>query len=154
MPWVNGEYVAMRDADPFEPGNKVSMRHGLHSAEMVAAATSQVQEYLQEHFPFLGDPMFADSFARCCSAQARVNILSKYISEKVEEGGVEAVPTSLWDILSRAETNAQKFAQDCGLDPIGFAKLAKELGWAKQLAGNQVAALVSKGKELRAAQGE
>ena len=156
MPWVNGEYLpdGPREAQAFEVGNKIALRHGIGSPSVVAERAQEIQASLQEHFPFLGDPMFTDSFERCCSAQARVSLLSNYIDTKVSEEGVESVAAYLWTELSRAESNAQKFAQDCGLDPIGFAKLAKELGWAKQLAGNQVASLVSRGKQLRAAQGE
>lgn len=150
-----------RDAEPYQPGNLESVHHGTLSARLVSAKTEEIRSELIERFPLLADPMFADSFERCVSAQARATMLNDYIWGVVEgtiqarsrqgfpSTGIEAVPAYLWGEVTKAEGNAAKFAQDCGLDPIGFAKLAKELGWAKQLSGSNVAGLMTTGRELR-----
>lgn len=160
-----GEWVR-RDAVPFNSGNKVAVSHGGGSPAVIAERADAIRAQLAERFEFLGDEIFADAFRRCCVAQARANLLSEYIWDVVEgrvdarpgrkggnTTGVEAVPAYLWTEVTRAEANAAKFAQECGLDPTGFARIAKELGWAKQLAGNKVNDLMATGKELRRGSG-
>ena len=132
---------------------------------MIAQEAERVRGELADRFEVLGDPMFATALERCCSAQARANLLSDYIWSVVEgtveaaprrgkpQTGVEGVPEYLWGELSKAEANAAKFAQECGLDPTGFARIAKELGWAKHLAGRGLSELVSRGRELRKGSG-
>ncbi len=161
-PWVR------RDATPFEPENRVAVRHGARSPGVIAAEAERVRGELAERFEILGDPMFAGAFERCCQAQALANMLSDYIWGVIEgtaeayhpdprhpRTGVMGVPQHLLTEYNRAQQNAQKFAQDCGLDPIGFAKLVKELGWAKHLAGSGgVQSLVQRGRELQAGRAE
>lgn len=156
-----GEWV-YREARRPQPGNKLAVTHGTQSAELVAARAEEIRVELGRRFEFLGDPVFGEAFERYCQAQARALMLSEYIWDVVEgrqesrperrgaaTTGVGGVPKHLWTELARAESNAQKFGQELGLDPTGFARIAKELGWAKQLSGSRVSDLMSKGRELR-----
>jgi hypothetical protein len=86
---------------------------------------------------------------RYCRAEARSRILHGYCMKVSLERGVEQVPAYLWGEASRAEANAAKFGSDLGIDPAGRARLAKDLGWASHLAGDQLAGLASEGRRVR-----
>ena len=147
---------------PFGVGNRMSVTHGAWSERSIAETAEEIRAELLERFDFLADPLFQPAIERYLRPAARARRLNDWV-EAVMDGeiearperkggattGVDAVPQRVWQALSQAESAAQKFAQDCGLDPIGFARIAKELGWAKQLSGQKVADLASKGRELR-----
>lgn len=150
------------DRPPFGAGNTMAVTHGAYSERNIAETAEEIRGELLERFDFLADPMFQTAIERYLRPAARARRLNAWV-EAVMDGeiearperkggattGVDAIPQRVWQALNQAETAAQKFAQDCGLDPIGFARIAKELGWAKQLSGQKVADLASKGRELR-----
>lgn len=134
----------------FEKGNTLGVRHGANSEAILSERASELRERLLETYEFLGAPVFNEALERYVRAEARSQLLHDW-AMKVASGqirtarvksrpqtGIEAVPPYIWSEISRAESNAQKFAQDLGLDPIGLARIAKELGWAKQLAAGRV----------------
>ena len=43
----------------------------------------------------------------------------------------------LWAEVGRAEANAAKFGQDCGLDATGHARISRDLGLARNLVTEQ-----------------
>lgn len=144
----------------FGKGNTMAMTHGAFADSVVSARAEEIRAELLERFDFLADEMFQPAIERYLRPAARARILNDWVDgvmageiEVRDRGagstGIAAVPERVWRALNQAETAAQKFAQDCGLDPIGFARVAKELGWAKQLGQNRVQDLASKGRELR-----
>jgi hypothetical protein len=143
---------------PFEKGNTAAARHGAFSDRMIEERAAEIRAYLLGSFPYLAEDTFAEAMIRYCRAEARARMLHEYVMGLAERDGVEAVRPYLWTETSRAESNAQKFAQDLGLDPMGHARIARELGWAKQLAAGRAAAGVEKlrrlGTELRLLPGE
>jgi hypothetical protein len=143
---------------PFQEGNLVGARHGTRSKRLVSAKANTIRERLRAVFPIVASDLFAESFERYCTAQARYEMLDDYVMEKAEREGVEAVRPYLWTETTRAAANAQKFAQDCGLDPIGFAKLAKELGWAQHLRDmvgrKSLQELMERGRAIHVARGK
>jgi hypothetical protein len=152
---------------PFAAGNRLAVRHGVRSKAEVQARADEIRADLGARFPILGDDMFADAFERCVMAQAMASLLSDYIFDVVQGDkqayhadpnhpttGIEGVPPHLVEQWNKAATLAQKCAQDCGMDPKGFAVLSKELSWAKHLAGKGgLSALVTAGRETQAGAG-
>lgn len=153
-----------RPPKPYEARNLAAVTHGTRSEAVKAAKNFEIRSRLMDEIPILTDPMFVEAFDRCVEATVIASMLGDWIfdviaglqesrstSEKEERPttGVEAVPKHIWDAYDKAQKNAAKFAQDCGLDPIGFARLAKELGWAKQLAGNGLENLRATGAAIR-----
>jgi hypothetical protein len=118
---------------PFEPGNTVSLRHGAFSHRVISEAGQQIRHALLESYPYLADDAFVEAIDRYCRAEARAQLLHDYITEKVDTEGVEAVKPYLWAEAGRAEANAQKFGSECGLDAAGHAKIARDLGLARNI---------------------
>ncbi len=143
--------------EPFQPGNLKAMRHGARSERVVGARAQQIREMLVADFPYLASEVFQESVERYCRAEARARLLSDYCMEKAEREGVEKVPPSLWQEASRAESNAMKAAQDCGLDAAGFARVARDLGLARsigqRLQGPGLDALAADGRKIRQLRG-
>jgi hypothetical protein len=138
---------------PFEKGNMVAARHGAFSERVIEQRAAEIRSYLTSSFPYLAEETFNEALLRYCRAEARSRMLHQYVMDVAETDGVQAVRPYLWTETSRAESNAQKFAQDLGLDPMGHARIARDLGWAKQLATGRAAAGIEKlqriGGELR-----
>lgn len=143
---------------PFQPGHTLTVRHGTRSQRLVAERAEQVRAQLLEAHEFLGEPIFAEALERYCRVEARARMLDEYVVEKAISEGVESVPPYLWTEATRADALAQKAAQDCGLDPTGFARAARDLGFAKTLSQRtrtaRAADLASQGSALRAARGD
>lgn len=143
---------------PFQAGHTLSVRHGTRSQRLVAARAEQVRAELLEHFDFLASEVFAEALERYCRVEARARMLDEYVVEKALSEGVESVKPYLWTEATRADALAQKAAQDCGLDPTGFARAARDLGFAKSLTHRAHAAsaadLASQGSALRALRGD
>ena len=128
-----GEPARGYSRPPFEKGNLVGARHGTRSVRLVEERAQAIREMLLEQHEFLAEPIFVEALERYCRIEARASMLDTYIVEKVEAEGVEAVPKTLWTEATRADMAAQKAGQDLGLDPTGFARAARDLGFAKSL---------------------
>ena len=144
--------------EPFQPGNLKALRHGAHSERVVSARAEEIRSMLVETFPFLGQETFVEALERYCRAEARARLLNDYVMSVAEREGVEAVPRTLWQEASRAESNAMKAAQDCGLDPAGFARIGRDLGVARsigqRLQGPSLSDLAAGGRRLRELRGK
>lgn len=136
--------------EPFKPGHTLSVTHGTRSARLVAERAAQVAEELAERAPWLAEELDGVAVETWCRAQARYRMLDDYVAAKAADEGVEAVPRTLWQEVSRAEANVMKATEALGLDPTGRARLMKDLGWARQLSQGSVGALAERGAKLRA----
>ncbi|MHB1988910.1 MAG: hypothetical protein ACYCSF_13170 [Acidimicrobiales bacterium] len=116
-----------------EPGNLLALRHGARSERIVAAKAAAVRDKLLCAFPYLAEVVFAEAVERYCRAESRALLLHNYVMAEAEEKGVAAVPRSLWQEAARAESNAAKFASDCGLDAAGHSRIARDLGVARSV---------------------
>lgn len=143
---------------PFENGNAVAVKHGAFSDRVIDERAKDVLAKLEEIAPHLAQPLFDAALRRYLRVEARALLVSDHIFKVVEESGVEAVRPYLWDVATRADTLAQKAAQDLGLDPAGHARISRDLGMA-QIARQQVQrgsggpALGEKGRAIRIAKG-
>jgi hypothetical protein len=137
---------------PFEPGNRVSVRHGAFSDRIIGERALEIRELLLDRYPYLADDAFTEALYRYTRAEARAVILHNYIMEKLETEGVEAVRPYLWAEVRGADLLAQKCGTDCGVDPAGHARIARDLGLAANIRGQQaatnIANLQDKGRRL------
>jgi hypothetical protein len=124
---------------PFQPGHTLSLRHGAFSDRTISARALEIRELLLERYPYLADDAFMEAVQRYTRAEARALLLHTFIMEKVESDGVEAVRPYLWAEARGADALAQKCGQDCGLDPAGHAKIARDLGMAASVRGQHAA---------------
>ena len=138
---------------PFDEGNLVAVRHGANSPRLVSDKAQAVRALLLERYPYLSDDAFVEALERYCRVEARALMLNAYIIEKAEREGIEKVPPTLWTEATRADALAQKCGQDCGLDPTGHARIARDLGLARNLGAQfgtkKLEALAASGHELR-----
>lgn len=108
---------------------------------------------LLERYEYLADPIFTEALQRYCRVEARAVMLDDYVMAKAEAEGVEKVPPTLWTETTRADALAQKAAQDLGLDPVGHARIARDLGLARNLGAQfgtkKLEALAASGHALR-----
>lgn len=136
---------------PFEPGNSAAQRHGVYSRRVIAERAQELLDELLERCPSLCEEADATALETYCQAQAKANMLNRYIWAVVEgrvrsarrggapRTGIEGVPPRTWCDASRAEANAQKFAAGLGLTPAGFAAIAKDVQEARRLLGRDAA---------------
>lgn len=138
---------------PFEDGNLVAVRHGANSPRLVTEKAQTVRAMLLARYEYLADDAFVEALERYCRVEARALMLNQYCMTKAAEEGVEKVPPTLWTECTRADALAQKCAQDCGLDPTGHARIARDLGFAKNLGARvgqqQIAELAETGRRIR-----
>jgi hypothetical protein len=138
---------------PFKEGNELSIRHGAFSQRRVSARALEICDALLVAYPYLADDVFAEALERYTREEARAVLLHEYVMSVAEEQGVEAVKPYLWTEAARAAANAQRFAQDCGLDPTGHARIAHDLGVAKshrsQSAWKGTEELARRGRAIR-----
>jgi hypothetical protein len=143
---------------PFEKGNTLSVgnfgavRHGAYSDRIITEKADHIRGLLLSSYPYLADETFSEAVLRYCRAEARAVLLHDYVMEKAETKGVEAVKPYLWSEVRGADALAQKCGSDCGLDPAGHAKIARDLGMAANIRGQQasiqIGSLQEQGRRL------
>lgn len=141
---------------PFEPGNEVSLRHGVYSPRTVAPlATEMVERVLSDDdVAFLRAAAYRPSLWAWARAEATVQLLVEHIEqigglgEALSERGAEeseethagghsrrvssSVRTaSALAALDRAERHAATCRSRLGLDPLSRARLGKDVASAR-----------------------
>ncbi len=98
----------------------------------------------------------SDQVNRYCEVRTKEHLYGEYIDavlfgENTVQGaiGVAAIPDTVMQAYIRLATLGQKIAQDLGMDPTGYAKLAKDFGWAKKLHTERLEELQARGAALR-----
>ncbi len=137
----------------FVGGERIT--HGATSPKRVAVRAQQILEALTERIPLISE-LTRDQVERYCEVRAKESLYGEYIDsvllgENTVGGlvGVGAVPDTVIQSYIRLATLGQKIAQDLGMDPTGFAKLAKDFGWAKRLHTTRLEEIRSRGAALR-----
>ncbi|MCU1490707.1 MAG: hypothetical protein JWM85_2112 [Acidimicrobiaceae bacterium] len=141
---------------PFEAGNLAAAKHGAFSLRSITAGGLAVRAALFERCPWMVADVDDEALERYCRAEARARMLDEYIQGVIEQRGVEAVKPYLFSEARGADANAQKFAQDLGLDPAGRSRIARDIGMARKLfepEGNAITALGIQGRKLRQLRG-
>ena len=141
-----------REAQPYQPGNLESVRHGARSDRIVEAKVAELRAALYEVAPDLDQPRFTETIERYLRAVAREKLLHGYLIEK----GPANVGQRLWEAASAAANTAQKMSAELGLTPTGFHKL-KALWGLGVRAEAEVAALedlAARGAAIRASRSD
>jgi hypothetical protein len=110
--------------EPFVPEHVRTLVHGANSPRVVEAVARIVESKVVEQAPWLVEPIFGDSLARYCRAEARARLLSEHILNLCETAGAHKVPQKLWDSASTADNTASKMATELGITPLARARLA------------------------------
>ena len=141
-----------RERPPFPPGNKVALRHGAYSAEVIAARAKQVHVELLAYAPYLDEPRFLPAVARYLAAASREALLDEHIQQVSAEKGTGAVPARVWEQCTAAARLASKLGSDLGLDPISHARIrALSAGAESSEANASLAELSAEGRRVRIA---
>ncbi|MGH9090192.1 MAG: hypothetical protein ACRDZR_02240 [Acidimicrobiales bacterium] len=149
---------------PFEEGNTLSVRHGLHSERITSERYVATLAELREDMPWLEtcDAVAVEGLAR---ALATFRPLDTWITAVMTgeakahsrpgapDTGVEAVPERVW----RAWRGAAKLVQDAtsalGMSPVARAGLMRDTGWARALARQEgFSRLTEQGRAMRSRQ--
>jgi hypothetical protein len=104
------------------------LNSGAFSPRKISEAAEEIRELLLDAAPEFVHPIWSAALERYCRVEGRAAMLNTYITAKVEDEGVEAVRPYLWTEATRADAQAQKAAQDLGLDPSGYARIARDMG--------------------------
>ena len=143
------------------PRNKLAVRHGAHSQALVSERAAAVLAELLESYPWLtgADAMVLDVLVQ---AKVRFDAISGYISGVIEgttkaysrtkgapQTGVEGVPESIWQQISRESRTIIDAAGKLGLTATDRAQLLKDTGLARHFAGERAGGLSEVGEGIR-----
>jgi hypothetical protein len=129
------------------PGNKLAVRHGANSPELVAERAEKIHCNLLNVAPWLDQDMFIPAVSRYLQAAATESLLDDYVQRIAAEKGVERVSVRVFEQLTSARRLAAKLASDLGLDPIGHARILS-LKTSADVAHETLADLRSQGREV------
>lgn len=151
---VKGEWSASneRQHEPFEPGNRVALTHGAHSARTVQPLAAEIEAAARKDAswpPYLADPSYRPAVEAWAWAEAVVTLLRRYLAGRSFEdaltdthteqstehhaGGTTTRSTSgkrtraALDYLARWEATASGHRQRLGLDPLSRMKIGKDI---------------------------
>lgn len=127
-----------RQHPPFEPGNRVALRHGAKSPRVLEpAARSIVDELLEQPgLSYLRDPAYTVAVEHYGKAVARVELLERWLSERFGRwlADPDSIPSqdrrrlmALEAMRDRAEGKVQYWSSRLGLDPLSRSKLGRNV---------------------------
>ena len=121
---------------PFQPGNTLSVKHGIWSPAKVEPVAAQLIHDLLEDptLDYLAAPRFSRSVHQWAIAQAKVDLLSEWVDgmDIQQAADSDRGKTSPLELLRKWMTTAQGYAQRLGLDPLSAARLGKDIAGARQ----------------------
>lgn len=132
---------------PFEPGNQAALRHGAWSPRLVDPVAAEIVERMRADatepgspVAYLADPTYAASVAAWARVEARIQLLTEYLSGAGGDLDAEGAVRPAADLLTRLEGQAEKARARLGLDPLSRARLgrdvtASQMDLARLLAG-------------------
>jgi hypothetical protein len=139
---------------PFEPGNTKSLVHGAYSERVVAPRAEALMTSVLEDAEspdHVRTPMFRFTLAAWCRAETVAGVLYEHImSLSTEEmmtprlAGTRS-PVDLW---KAADAHAANLRSKLGLDPVSYARIAKDLGIASKASEDALGRLAETGKSI------
>ena len=143
----------------FSHGNLAAVKHGASSKQMQKILADEIAQLTIQDAPWVLD-MDWPTIQAYAMSMSTLKLLHQTAMEialdkETENGvakGVLAVPAYIWSEISKATTNVMRAADNLGLSPSGRAKIMKDAGIAQHFNAERLAGLVSKGRDLRAAQ--
>jgi hypothetical protein len=141
--------------EPFTAGNTAAVVHGADSGRQVVPLAGQIVErYLGggECPEYLKAPHFLPTVEAWARLQARAALLDDWLAGMSAEemtmprkaGG--SSPVEIWLAAERAAGRAR---ERLGLDPVAWAKLARDLGIAGRAADDALSRLAEGGRQIR-----
>lgn len=115
---------------PFEPGNEVSLRHGIYSPRRVEPRAQELVEQVlaDPGTAYLQASRWRAAVWAWARAETRVELLTEYLADQVggagldEEGNVSAALRA----LAKWESIALNHRARLGLDPLSAARLGRD----------------------------
>lgn len=139
---------------PFEPGHTKSMVHGAHSERVIVPRAEALMTAVLEDAEcpdHLRSPVFRFALAAWCRAEAVAAVLFEYLMSLDAEqmmqprlAGTRA-PADLW---KAADAHAATLRGRLGMDPVNYAKIAKDLGIASKASEDALGRLAETGKGI------
>jgi hypothetical protein len=139
---------------PYAPGNTSAMVHGARSERTIRPLAEQLMQAILEDAEqpdHLRSPMFRFTLSECCRAQAVAEILFDYIDSLGVEDMVRPrlsgtkSPVDQW---KAAAAHAASLRSKLGLDPVSYARIAKDLGLASKASEDAIGRLAETGKGI------
>lgn len=121
---------------PFQPGNDLGLRHGVHSPARVDPIAHR---YLDEiaadpNLDYLKQARFAAGLWLWASAMAKVELLTVWVDamDISDAANSDRGQTSPLELLRKWMATAQTWASRLGLDPLSAARLGKDVSQGRQ----------------------
>ena len=140
--------------EPFQPGHTKSVVHGARSERTIRPLAELLMQSILEDAEqpdHLRSPMFRFTLSECCRAQAVAEILFDYIDSLGVEDMVRPrlsgtkSPVDQW---KAAAAHAANLRSKLGLDPVSYARIAKDLGIAGKASEDAIGRLAETGKGI------
>lgn len=150
--------------EPTQPGNKLALRHGANSPQLMDERAAELLEELVEVMPWLAecDALLVETLSRSLAQfRALDDYVGKVISGEAKsyprkghpQTGVEGVPAVVFEQWARAQRAVESTAAKLGMAPATRSRMFKDTGWARaldaQVRGARLADLRRIGGELR-----
>jgi hypothetical protein len=105
-----------------------AMRHGAFSPRIVNPLALKFQDELLERHGYLSVERFRKPLWALCTALARHRLLDEYLIQRAAADGLDRLPAYALAVCGRAAGRVIRYATECGLNPVGRARLAREMG--------------------------
>lgn len=110
-----------------KPGNLMALKHGANTPSIVDPLAARIIEVTTQDadMGYLKQPMFAYSLQRFAEAEARRQLLAKWVDSMSLEDAAKSDrgQTSPLELLRKWSVTAENSASKLGLDPVSAAKL-------------------------------
>jgi hypothetical protein len=127
---------------PFQLGNEVRLRHGVHSERRLERLVAPLVAGLLADQPDLG--RFPEAVHAWARAEARCLLFSEYLAEHPPWSD-DGQKVASW--VHRVEAQAARMRERLGLDPRSEAEIVKERASAT-VAGFDLDAVIARGREV------
>lgn len=132
-PWTP-EFEGQRP--PFQPGNELAVKHGAYSAKRIdpVAAGFRDEILASPAMQYLTEPQYAAIFWQYCRTAARIQAIEDALDGMtIEQAAYSGKGQTSWlELLRKWTTTLTTLASRCGLDPLSYARLGKDIMQAKQ----------------------
>ena len=110
--------------ESFTEGNKAALRHGAHSPGVVDQLASSFAQRAVDASPALGLERFSFALAAWARAEARCELLSRYLDSHDIQNNRGTPRQSVLTHLAASERAAQRGRSELGLSPESASRIA------------------------------
>lgn len=113
-----------RPAEPYEPGNTAAVKHGAHSPGIVDTLAAEYAQAAVDAAPYLALARFAFALTAWARAEARCELLSRYLDSHGIQNNRGTPRQSVLRVLATSERAAAHGRDALGLSPESAARIA------------------------------